>query len=84
MGMECLGLWSTGPTLDSTGVKYHVNEFQSNCYFGVGMPSPPPFALNFHRQNTIPALLIKALAEDGLGLTAQRDMALQQLCELDK
>ena len=35
-------------------------------YFGVGMPSPLPFEGDVERQNSIPALLVRALAEKGL------------------
>ena len=52
-------------------------------YFGVGMPSPLPFELNIQRQNTIPALLIRALAEDGLGMQAEKAETLAQLRALD-
>ena len=49
-------------------------------YFGVGMPSPLPFELDIERQNSIPALLVKALAETGLGRDASATMeALLQL-----
>ena len=43
-------------------------------YFGVGMPSPLPFELDIERQNSIPALLVKALAEKGLGQDASATM----------
>ena len=52
-------------------------------YFGVGMPAPLPFELNIRRQNTIPALLIKALAEDGLGREKEKAETLKQLRALD-
>ena len=35
-------------------------------YFGVGMPSPLPFEGDIERQNSLPALLVRALAEKGL------------------
>lgn len=52
-------------------------------YFGVGMPSPLPFELNIVRQNTIPALLIKALAEKGLGREEESRKTLEALKALD-
>ncbi|MDD6683865.1 MAG: DUF5107 domain-containing protein [Clostridiales bacterium] len=52
-------------------------------YFGVGMPSPLPFELNIRRQNTIPALLIKALAEKGLQQDREMAETLKQLRSLD-
>lgn len=52
-------------------------------YFGVGMPSPLPYESDIVRQNTIPALLVKALAEKGLGREAQSRATLAQLMELD-
>ena len=52
-------------------------------YFGVGMPSPLPFELNIRRQNTIPALLIKALAEKGLKQDREMAETLKQLRSLD-
>ena len=52
-------------------------------YFGVGMPSPLPFELNIRRQNSIPALLIRALACKGLGDAAESQKALDALCALD-
>jgi len=52
-------------------------------YFGVGMPAPLPFELNIVRQNTIPALLLKTLACDGLGDIDARDETLCQLKALD-
>jgi tetratricopeptide (TPR) repeat protein len=50
-------------------------------YFGVGMPSPLPFELDIERQNSIPALLVKALAEIGLGMDASATM--ETLLQLD-
>lgn len=52
-------------------------------YFGVGMPSPLPYESDIVRQNTIPALLVKALAEKGLGREEQSRATLAQLMELD-
>ena len=52
-------------------------------YFGVGMPSPLPFELNIERQNSIPALLVKALAETGLGLKDACAATLNDLLALD-
>lgn len=52
-------------------------------YFGVGMPSPLPFESDIVRQNSIPALLIEALAEKGLGHEENSRAALAQLMELD-
>ena len=52
-------------------------------YFGVGMPSPLPFELNIVRQNTIPALLIKTLAEDGLGREGDKAETLRRLTAMD-
>ena len=52
-------------------------------YFGVGMPSPLPFELNILRQNSIPALLVKALALKGLDRMDESRSALAELLELD-
>ena len=52
-------------------------------YFGVGMPSPLPFEQDILRQNSIPALLIKALALKGLGREAESSEALDELLALD-
>lgn len=52
-------------------------------YFGVGMPSPLPFELNILRQNSIPALLVKALALKGLDRMDESRAALAELLELD-
>lgn len=52
-------------------------------YFGVGMPSPLPFEVNIERQNSIPALLIKALGEKGLGNDAACMQTVSQLLALD-
>ncbi len=52
-------------------------------YFGVGMPSPLPFESNIEKQNSIPALLIKALAETGLGRQEAWEHTLRQLLALD-
>lgn len=52
-------------------------------YFGVGMPSPLPFEQNIRRQNSIPALLIKALALLGLGRQEESNAALDALLTLD-
>ena len=52
-------------------------------YFGVGMPSTLPFESDIERQNSIPALLIKALAERGLGDDAACAQTVSQLLALD-
>jgi tetratricopeptide (TPR) repeat protein len=52
-------------------------------YYGVGMPSPLPFELNIQRQNSIPALLIKALAETGLGEKEACVNTINELISLD-
>lgn len=39
-------------------------------YFGVGTSSPLPFESDIVRRNSIPALLVKALAETGLRMDA--------------
>ena len=53
-------------------------------YYGVGMPSPLPFGLDTVRQNTVPALLIRALALKGLGQQEESEQTLSQLLALDK
>ncbi|MGN1249051.1 MAG: tetratricopeptide repeat protein, partial [Candidatus Spyradocola sp.] len=52
-------------------------------YFGVGMPSPLPFESDIVRRNSIPALLIKALAEKGLGKVADSARTVDELLALD-
>lgn len=52
-------------------------------YFGVGMPSPLPFESDIVRQNSIPALLIKALGEKGLGREADCEKTVAQLLSLE-
>ena len=52
-------------------------------YFGVGMPSPLPFESDIERRNSIPALLIKALAEKGLGRDADSARTVDALLALD-
>ena len=52
-------------------------------YFGVGMPAPLPFELNTERQNTISALLVKALAETGLKNSQARERTRSLLLSLD-
>ena len=47
------------------------------------MPSPLPFESDIERQNSIPALLIKALAEKGLGDDAACAQTVSQLLALD-
>jgi len=52
-------------------------------YFGVGMPAPLPFEQDIERINTNSALLLKALACDGLGDAAGRDDAVTKLKKTD-
>ena len=52
-------------------------------YFGVGMPAPLPFELNTERQNSISALLVKALAETGLHNSQARERTRSLLLSLD-
>ena len=47
------------------------------------MPSPLPFESDIERQNSIPALLIQALAEKGLGDDAACAQTVAQLLALD-
>ena len=52
-------------------------------YFGVGMPSPLPYEQDIARQNSIPALLIKALAEKGLEKHDACSQSVSEMLELD-
>ena len=52
-------------------------------YFGVGMPAPLPYESDIERQNSIPALLIKALAEKGLGRAEDCARTVADLLALD-
>ena len=83
--LEQLGRAGEAEALYSKMLSHAENRLENSDlhgYFGVGMPSPLPFELNIVKQNSIPALLIKALALKGLKRDQESAAAVQALEEI--
>lgn len=84
--LEKLGRMDEAEKLYRSMYAYAVNRLENKDlygYYGVGMPSPLPFELDIERQNSIPALLIKALAEAGMGDKEACTHTVDELLALD-